>query len=96
MGQEKFIPPGTEFVRKPYRAPSEKWDHDHCEFCGAKFMDPNYSDRHRRVIEADPEILTAGYTITDEHEKGAEYYWVCPSCFDDFGEEFRWRVVESE
>jgi len=90
MRQEKFLPSGTTWVRKRYRARSETWEHEHCEFCAAKFMDPDHSDQHRRVVANDPEILTEGFTTTDQHEKGAEYHWVCASCFADFAEELGW------
>jgi hypothetical protein len=33
MGQEHFLPPGTEFVLRPYRPYREGWDQDHCEDC---------------------------------------------------------------
>ena len=72
---------------------SDSWEHDHCEFCWAKFMDPAYSEEHRAAVEADPAILTEGYTTTDEHSQGAEYHWVCLRCFEDFKERFRWEVA---
>lgn len=45
-----------ELTRKPYTQWSEEWDHDHCLFCWAKFMDPDssavvhlkYPLRHRK------------------------------------------------
>jgi hypothetical protein len=90
-GQEAYLQ-GALFVRKPYRAYSEKWEHDHCAFCWAKFMDPTFSAEHRGQVEAEPEILTEGYATTDEHRQGAGYHWVCPRCYDDFKERFDWRV----
>lgn len=30
--------------------------------------------------------LPKGYTTDDE------YHWICPKCFEDFREEFRWTV----
>jgi hypothetical protein len=39
------------------------WDHDHCEFCWATFMSPNYPPEQRPWREAHPEVLTAGYTV---------------------------------
>jgi hypothetical protein len=89
--QESYLK-GASLIRKPYRAYSEEWEHDHCEFCWAKFMDPAYTDEHRAFIEQHPEVLTEGYATTDEHPKGADYHWICPACFDDFVEAFGWRV----
>lgn len=48
-GQEKYLK-GVTLYRKRYVAPRPDWDHDHCEFCWAKFMD---SDA--------PEIQREGY-----------------------------------
>jgi hypothetical protein len=95
MGQEGYLPPGTVLVLGSYRARSETWEHNHCEFCGAKFMDPEFSDEHREFIEEYPEILTEGYTTTDAHGRGAEYHWICPRCFEDFTEEFKWRLIDN-
>ena len=48
---------GVILVRRSYRPTSRKrnWDHDHCEFCGAKFMQGDH-----------PEVLHAGYATLDE------------------------------
>ncbi len=62
------------------------WDHDHCDFCWAKFMAPEIADRN-------PEMLAAGYTIASEERST---FWICPSCFEDFKERFAWTVVPSE
>ncbi|MGD9571265.1 MAG: hypothetical protein AB7V62_05225 [Thermoleophilia bacterium] len=84
---------GVEPAWREYRARSPQWEHDHCSFCWAKFMDPTFSEVHRRAIEADPEILTAGYATTDDHPQGAEYHWVCETCFADFAPRFGWRLA---
>ncbi len=62
-----------------YRVHSEAWEHDHCEFCWAKFMDPTFSPASREQVAADPEILTEGYTTTAAHSNGADYHWICPA-----------------
>ena len=46
---------GRTLVRKPYRPPRPDWDHDHCSFCWAKFMEPGA-----------PETLHEGYATEDE------------------------------
>jgi hypothetical protein len=58
-GQEEYLK-GAVLVRKPYRAYSETWEHDHCEFCFAKFMDPAYSEAHRMFVEQNPDVLIEG------------------------------------
>jgi len=55
------------------------WDHEHCEFCYAKFADASLI----------PDALREGYSTVDR------YYWVCTSCFDDFREQFDWALHES-
>ena len=92
-GQERYLS-GAVWVRKGYRAPSARWEHDHCAFCWAKFMDPDFSPEHRRFVEEHPEVLTVGYTTVVDEARGD--HWVCPTCFDDFAERFGWRVVEEE
>ncbi|HVJ67123.1 MAG TPA: hypothetical protein VM510_04005 [Caulifigura sp.] len=38
QGQENYLH-GAVLTWAEYRTPSPQWDHDHCEFCGAKFAD---------------------------------------------------------
>jgi hypothetical protein len=78
--QEKYLM-GVTLVRSLYRQYpyNPEWDHDHCEFCFAKFsLDTRIED-----------ALQAGYTTTDE------YRWICQSCFEDFKEMFKWKVIDS-
>ncbi len=35
-----------------------------------------------------PDTLHEGYTTEDN------YYWICPACFEDFKEMFKWKVIE--
>lgn len=69
------------------------WDHDHCDFCWAKFMATDYPPEQREWREQHPEILTAGYTPAGS-EPGRTCLWICPQCFEDFRERFDWTVVE--
>jgi hypothetical protein len=85
---------GVAFTWKPYRAWSQTWEHDHCALCWATFMDPNFSEDHRRFIEEHPDVLTEGYATTSEFKHGAEYDWVCKQCFDDFVDLYQWRVIQ--
>ena len=39
VGQEKFMT-RARLAWRAYVSPRRDWDHDHCEFCGMKFMEP--------------------------------------------------------
>ncbi len=58
-------------------------DHQHCDFCWAKFMDerdpPYPGDEHVIVHE--------GYSPEDN------VCWVCDQCFADFHVRFSWTVA---
>ena len=77
QGQEKYLK-GVTLVRRSYvrYAQNPDWDHDHCEFCYAKFM-----------VEDHPGVLHDGYATLDD------YRWICDQCFEDFRDEFEWKVV---
>lgn len=78
-------------LRKPeYKPYSETWDHDHCEFCWAKFVP---SEELNATRKNDPDAVSEGYTTTREHEHGAKYHWICETSFDDFVERFEWQVT---
>lgn len=47
---------GAVLSRRVYSQPSERWDHDHCSFCWAKFMGKDA-----------PEIQREGYATQDEY-----------------------------
>jgi hypothetical protein len=51
--QEKFLN-GVSLIKKRYRKYREGWDHDHCEFCWAKFSEG-------------PEDINFGYATTDDY-----------------------------
>lgn len=36
QGQERFLK-GVKLIERDYQPYRPGWDHDHCEFCGAKF-----------------------------------------------------------
>jgi len=56
QGQEDYLY-GLTLVRRRYLRPSTNpdWDHDHCEFCGGKFM-----------VEEVPDVLHEGYATPGE------------------------------
>jgi hypothetical protein len=81
----------------PARAVEEvepkRWDHDHCDFCWAKFMDTSRFDDESREQHAD--ILSAGYTPAPPNPRFGSA-WICPTCFEDFRERFSWTVVSDD
>ena len=91
MGQERFLPPGTRWVRKHYRVLRPAWDHDHCAFCWAKFVDST-TPEGQAILETDDSAQAEGWTTTAEFSASADHDWVCEGCFADFHEEFRWLV----
>ena len=50
-GQEKFLK-GRKLVKISYFRFSETWDHEHCEFCWAKFSECE-GDLHEGYVTAD-------------------------------------------
>ena len=54
-GQERFLT-GAVLHWSEWHKPRPEWDHDHCAFCWAKFME-----------ESLPEVLHAGYTTGDSY-----------------------------
>jgi hypothetical protein len=56
QGQERYLQ-GVALVRRRYHRPASNpnWDHDHCEFCMAKFM-----------VEDVPDVLHEGYVTTSK------------------------------
>jgi len=77
----KFLK-GVALRRKKYSAPSKEWDHDHCAACWARFAEFD-----------GPEILHEGYATTVESKWGADYHWVCPTCFTELGGAMKWIEV---
>jgi hypothetical protein len=79
QGQERYLFEAI-LVHRPYRQNQYNpgWDHDHCEFCGAKFA----------IDLSGPDILKVGYATEDD------YHWICPTCYEDFRAEFKWTVKE--
>lgn len=54
-GQEEYLK-AVPLWWKKYTRRSESWEHEHCEFCWAKFMQEDY-----------PEVLHEGYTTEDNY-----------------------------
>lgn len=76
MGQEEYLV-GAELIFVPeYQPFSDKWEHEHCEFCFEK------------ISSADGD-LHFGY-CTNQRKN-----WICPTCFEDFKDEFKWTIASS-
>lgn len=75
-GQEEWLV-GLTLHRRPYFLWPEDWDHDHCEFCWAKFELPGGPRS---------DSLTEGWTTEDE------CHWLCDTCFADFRDRFKWTI----
>lgn len=55
QGQERYLQ-GAVLVRLRYTPPRPDWDHDHCEFCRAKF-----------AADGVPDAMTEGFATTDRY-----------------------------
>jgi hypothetical protein len=57
QGQKRYLKK-AELCRRTYRRypNNPDWDHDHCEFCWAKFM-----------VEENPDVFHEGYCTLDEY-----------------------------
>jgi hypothetical protein len=76
LAQHDFLR-GATVSWESYIPRSEVWDHEHCSFCRQTFMEV-----------AAPNVHTEGYvTFLFDDE-----WWICEGCFEDFREEFGWRV----
>jgi len=92
-GQARYLR-GATVVRKPYHAWSETWEHDHCELCWAKFVDPTVSEAHAQLVRDDPTVLTEGYAaLGTGPNREDDCHWICTACFEDFRTRFGWRVA---
>jgi hypothetical protein len=57
QGQERYLSGAKLAYRRYRRYPKNPdWDHDHCEFCWAKFM-----------LEERPDVFQEGYCTLDEY-----------------------------
>jgi hypothetical protein len=92
-GQQAYLH-GIRLRWRRYGAWSATWDHDHCDFCWAKFIPAELVDDHREASQDEHRLLSEGYTTTSEYERGADYVWVCSDCFNDFKDQFDWVTVD--
>jgi hypothetical protein len=78
QGQERFLK-GVTLVHRKYRPYQKNPNWDH-DHC--EFCGATFS------MLDDPTHLKDGYATEDD------YRWVCPTCFEDFQDEFKWAVKE--
>ena len=77
---------GAVFTRKAYVPSSPSWDHDHCSFCWAEFLPAG-------VAAHEEPTFHEGYaTVGPPANPRPDYYWVCPTCFEDFRERLEWTT----
>ena len=58
QGQERHLKQ-TVFFFKAYEQPNDAWDHDHCEFCGAKFSTTVPDSLRKEYVSLDNRWLCA-------------------------------------
>jgi hypothetical protein len=85
-----------------FRAPSPDWDHEHCVLCGQTFMEIDFDDALREGYLAQPYGATVDISSEEDRTTRGEGLrfvsaptedrWVCPTCFRDFQERFRWSA----
>jgi hypothetical protein len=83
--QERYLQP-ARLCWKRYSRWSDERDHDHCEFCWAKFVAPD--DPHQG-----PDDLNEGYAVLSNKDFPDDYHWICAACYADFRGMFNWEVV---
>lgn len=88
QGQEVYLQ-GASFRFKNFVEWDEGWDHEHCSFCWAKFMD-------KRNMKASSDCLHEGYASLASEDFREDYYWICSDCFDDFREQFQWKLISGD
>lgn len=67
QGQEKYLQ-GATLQRTAYKKWSETWDHDHCEFCWAKFSERE-NDLHEGYCTLDQRHWICDECFQDFKEK---------------------------
>jgi hypothetical protein len=70
---------GLELAFRQYSSSPHSHPSAHCEFCSREFAE----------FATGPDVVTEGYSSHNG------FRWICRICFDDFRDEFKWRVTES-
>ena len=62
-----------------------------------KFLDPSYSDAHKRALESEPDNHSdEGYTNLGGEDRIAGKLWICRRCVEDFASELESVIVETD
>lgn len=77
-GQEEYLQNATLYFCD-FTPFSETWEHEHCEFCWAKFG-------------PESENLHNGYRTVPTNQKKS--VWICPKYYADLKENFNWSIGE--
>ncbi|MDF7802032.1 hypothetical protein P4C99_21325 [Pontiellaceae bacterium B1224] len=80
QGQERYLT-GSTLIHRKYRQNPNNPNWDH-DHC--EFCGETFS------LLDDPEHLKEGYATEDD------YRWICSTCFNDFKEDFKWRIKEEK
>lgn len=76
---------GWTFTLKSYWRWSETWDHDHCICCGTAIAEPGLRE----------DAISRAYGVSDQHPRGADYEWLCPSCAHELAPGLDLRLVDA-
>ncbi|WP_195282745.1 hypothetical protein [Harryflintia acetispora] len=87
-GQEEYLK-GQTLIRKKFKSslpknstlvddPQSYNDHEHCDFCFAKIVEDSDKDNGE---------FSEGYCTLDGNT------WICENCYNDFKNEFNWKVI---
>jgi hypothetical protein len=78
-GQEKYLSEVTLYHRK-YRIYGKN---------------PNWDHDHCEFCWAEFSLSKPEGSIQDGYATVDDYRWICPKCFADFKERFKWKVIEA-
>jgi hypothetical protein len=72
---------GAAFAWKPFTG-----DHDHRAFCWAEFAQPG------TPVHTESTLYEGFATAGPPSDPKDDYWWVCPSCYEDFRERLEWTT----
>lgn len=79
QAQELYLT-GAQLSWRAWAQHRADWDHDHCEFCWAKFGPAGLA----------PDSLTEGWSTAGSDR------WICKECGTDFAERFGWSFLRDD